>query len=186
MCSRHCQLARSANSASDRVEVKSCDGTGIFSIKRCQILAGAQAFLEDSAMSSSTMLAALATAAFLGTSVAHPRHASSLDVAAVVGASIAQQGQALTPPIRECQRTTAIAGPRASWAAGVRRVDELARAVVEAAVTQLPVGTVVRSPASFGGIVGEDTADAFVGWPSPVLPSTPVQNWRPRAYAFAR
>ena len=50
------------------------------------------------------------------------------------------------------------------------------------------VGTVVRSPARFRGMVGEDAEDAWStpGWPLPVRRSTPVQNWRPRAYAFSK
>jgi hypothetical protein len=78
-------------------------------------------------MSGSTTLVMLATAALFGTSVAHPPHEGGVDGDAVWGAIVAQQGQAITPPIRECLRRPAIAGPRASWAAGVRRVDELAR-----------------------------------------------------------
>lgn len=113
-------------------------------------------------MSSSTMLTALATAAFLGTSAAHARHASSLDVTAVAGTGVAQQGQALIPPIRECQRRPAIAGPRASWAAGVRRVDELAQYQIRTPTKLWDVRPVYPPKAEAGGVQGVVVIDARI------------------------
>jgi TonB family protein len=113
-------------------------------------------------MSSSTMLTALATAAFWGASVSHPRQASSFDVAAVVVASVAQQGQTLTPPIRECQRRPAIAGPRASWAAGVRRVAELAQYQIKTPTKVWDVRPVYPPEAEAGGVQGVVIIDARI------------------------
>jgi TonB family protein len=113
-------------------------------------------------MSSSTMLTALATAGFLGTRVAHPRQASILDVAAIVGASVVQQGQTLTPPIRECQRRPAIAGPRASWAAGVSRVDELAQYQIKTPTKVWDVRPVYPPEAKAGGVQGVVVIDARI------------------------
>ena len=111
-------------------------------------------------MSSSTTLAALAATAFLGTSVAHPWRASGLDVAAVVGASVAGQGQGIAPTIRECQRRPAIAGPRATWAAGVRRVDELAQYQIKTPTKVWDVRPVYPPEAKAGGVQGVVVIDA--------------------------
>lgn len=113
-------------------------------------------------MSSSTMLAALATAASVGTSPAYSPQALLPDVAAVVGPIVARQGQALTPPIRACQRRPAIAGPRASWAAGVRHVDELAQYQIKTPTKVWDVRPVYPPEARAGGVQGVVVIDARV------------------------
>lgn len=113
-------------------------------------------------MSSSTTVAALATTALLGTSLTHPPRASGLDVAAVVGTGVAEHGQATPPPIRECQRRPPIAGPRDSWAAGVRRVDELAQYAIKTPTKVWDVRPVYPPEAKAGGVEGVVVIDARI------------------------
>ena len=113
-------------------------------------------------MPSSTTLAALAATAILGTSVAHPWRASGPDVTAVVRASVAEQGRAIDPTIRECQRRPAIAGPRALWAAGVRRVNELAQYQIKTPTKVWDVRPVYPPEAEAGGVEGVVLIDARI------------------------
>ena len=113
-------------------------------------------------MSSFTTLASLALTAFSGTSVVHPWRASGLDVAAVVGPSVAEQGLGIAPTIRECQRRPAIEGPRASWAAGVRRVDELAQYQIKTPTKAWHVRPVYPPEAMAEGVQGVVVIDARI------------------------
>jgi TonB family protein len=112
-------------------------------------------------MSSAIALAALVTTTFLGMTGANSSNVSGLDVVPVDEASTLQ-GQATSPPIRACQRRPPIAGPRASWAAGVRRVDELAQYQIKTPTKTWDVRPVFPSEARAAGIQGVVVIEARV------------------------
>jgi TonB family protein len=112
--------------------------------------------------SSMTQPMAIAAIMLLGASWAHVPHASGMAFVAAARASAAEPGQANTPPSRRCQSRPPIPGPRAMWAAGVSRVDELAQYRIQTPTKVWDVRPVYPPNAKAGGVEGVVVIDARI------------------------